>query len=67
LRHLIRHTGQRFACRAQTKHVNARSVVHGGVVTSFADQVLGLTIEARAETRRLPLLASWSPVPTRVI
>ena len=48
----IRHTeaGPRFAFRAQSKHVNARGVVHGGMMTTFADQALGLTIQRALDT-----------------
>jgi acyl-coenzyme A thioesterase PaaI-like protein len=48
----IRHTetGPRFAFHAQSKHVNARGVVHGGMLTTFADQVLGLTIQRVLDT-----------------
>jgi uncharacterized protein (TIGR00369 family) len=43
----IRHAGAepRFAFRAASKHTNARGVVHGGVLLSFADQTLGLTVQ----------------------
>ena len=43
----IRHTGTgpRFAFRATSKHTNARGVVHGGVLLSFSDQTLGLTVQ----------------------
>lgn len=37
--------GPRFAFRAASKHTNARGVVHGGVLMSFADQTLGLTVQ----------------------
>jgi uncharacterized protein (TIGR00369 family) len=42
--------GPRFAFRAEAKHVNARGVVHGGMMTTFADQVLGLTIQRALHT-----------------
>jgi acyl-coenzyme A thioesterase PaaI-like protein len=38
-------SGPRFAFRAETKHANARGVVHGGRLMAFADQALGLTIQ----------------------
>jgi uncharacterized protein (TIGR00369 family) len=43
----IRHAqaGPRFAFRAASKHTNARGVVHGGVLLSFADQTLGLAVQ----------------------
>jgi acyl-coenzyme A thioesterase PaaI-like protein len=48
----IRHAenGPRFAFRAETKHANARGVVHGGRLMTFADQALGLTIQRRLNT-----------------
>jgi uncharacterized protein (TIGR00369 family) len=48
----IRHTdrGPRFAFRAKPKHTNARGVVHGGMMMSFADQALGLTIQHALDT-----------------
>ncbi len=42
--------GPRFAFRAETKHANARGVVHGGRLMTFADQALGLTIQRRLDT-----------------
>ena len=41
----IRRDGSGFAFRVGTKHCNARNVVHGGMLMTFADQVLGLTIQ----------------------
>ena len=43
----IRHTGRgpRFAFRAAAKHTNARGVVHGGMLMTFADQALGLAVQ----------------------
>ena len=48
----IRHTdnGPRFAFRAEPRHTNARGVVHGGMMASFADQALGLTIQRALNT-----------------
>lgn len=43
-------SGPRFAFRAERKHTNARGVVHGGMLTSFADQALGLTIQLALNT-----------------
>jgi acyl-coenzyme A thioesterase PaaI-like protein len=43
-------SGLRFAFRAETKHANARGVVHGGRLMAFADQVLGLTIQRALNT-----------------
>jgi acyl-coenzyme A thioesterase PaaI-like protein len=43
-------SGPRFAFRAETKHANARGVVHGGMLMSFADQALGLTIQRALNT-----------------
>jgi uncharacterized protein (TIGR00369 family) len=37
--------GARFAFRAAPKHTNARAVVHGGMLMSFMDQVLGLSVQ----------------------
>lgn len=37
--------GARFAFRAASRHTNARAVVHGGMLMSFTDQVLGLTVQ----------------------
>jgi acyl-coenzyme A thioesterase PaaI-like protein len=42
--------GPRFAFRADTKHANARGVVHGGRLMTFADQALGLTIQRALDT-----------------
>lgn len=43
-------SGPRFAFRAERKHTNARGVVHGGMLMSFADQALGLTIQRALNT-----------------
>ena len=43
-------SGPCFAFRAASKHTNARGVVHGGVLMSFADQVLGLTVQRAVGT-----------------
>jgi acyl-coenzyme A thioesterase PaaI-like protein len=43
-------SGPRFAFRAETKHANARGVVHGGRLMAFADQALGLTIQRALNT-----------------
>lgn len=37
--------GLRFAFLAAEKHMNGRGVIHGGMLMTFADQVLGLTVE----------------------
>lgn len=37
--------GLRFAFRAAPKHTNIRDVLHGGMLMTFADQVLGLTVQ----------------------
>jgi acyl-coenzyme A thioesterase PaaI-like protein len=42
--------GPRFAFRAEVKHANARGVVHGGRLMTFADQALGLTIQRTLNT-----------------
>jgi acyl-coenzyme A thioesterase PaaI-like protein len=42
--------GPHFAFRAETKHANARGVVHGGRLMTFADQVLGLSIQRALNT-----------------
>lgn len=42
--------GLRFAFRAEHKHANARDVVHGGMLMTFADQVLGLTVQRAVGT-----------------
>ena len=42
--------GPRFAFRAETRHANARGVVHGGRLMTFADQVLGLSIQRALNT-----------------
>lgn len=39
-------TGLRFAFQATDKHTNARGVLHGGMLLTFADQVLGLTVQS---------------------
>lgn len=41
----IRDDGSGFAFRATARHCNARGVVHGGMLMTFADQVLGLTVQ----------------------
>lgn len=41
----IRDDGSGFAFRATERHCNARGVVHGGMLLTFADQVLGLTVQ----------------------
>lgn len=48
----IRHSssGPRFAFRAGSKHTNARGVVHGGMLMTFADQTLGLTAQRALDT-----------------
>ncbi len=43
-------TGPRFALRAEAKHVNGRDVVHGGMLMTLADQVLGLTVQRHIGT-----------------
>ena len=42
--------GPRFAFRAGSKHTNARGVVHGGMLMTFADQALGLTAQRALDT-----------------
>jgi len=41
----IREDGAGFAFRATGLHCNARGVVHGGMLMTFADQTLGLTVQ----------------------
>jgi len=41
----IRRDGGGFAFRVGVRHCNARGVVHGGMLMTFADQVLGLTVQ----------------------
>ncbi len=41
----IREDGAGFAFRATALHCNARGVVHGGMLMTFADQTLGLTVQ----------------------
>lgn len=41
----IRDDGSGFAFRATERHCNARGVVHGGMLLTFADQVLGLSVQ----------------------
>jgi acyl-coenzyme A thioesterase PaaI-like protein len=43
-------SGLRFAFRAELKDANARGVVHGGRLMTFADQALGLTIQRALNT-----------------
>jgi acyl-coenzyme A thioesterase PaaI-like protein len=43
-------SGPIFAFRAESRHTNARGVVHGGMLMSFADQALGLTIQRALNT-----------------
>ena len=40
----------RFAFIAAEKHMNAAGTVHGGMLMTFCDQVLGLTVRANAGT-----------------
>jgi uncharacterized protein (TIGR00369 family) len=40
----MRPDGSGFACRMRPGHRNPRGAVHGGVLLSLADQVLGLTV-----------------------
>lgn len=40
----MRPNGSGFACRMLPRHRNPRGAVHGGVLLSLADQVLGLTV-----------------------
>lgn len=35
----------RFAFQTTQQHTNARGVIHGGMLFTFADQVLGLTVQ----------------------
>ena len=42
--------GLRFAFRAEPNDANARGVVHGGRLMTFADQALGLTIQRALNT-----------------
>jgi acyl-coenzyme A thioesterase PaaI-like protein len=42
--------GPRFAFWAEPKDANARGVVHGGRLMTFADQALGLTIQRALNT-----------------
>jgi uncharacterized protein (TIGR00369 family) len=37
--------GKSFAFRVSERHGNARGVVHGGMLMTMADQVLGLTVQ----------------------
>lgn len=46
----IREDGGGFAFRADDRHCNARRVVHGGMLLTFADQVLGLTVQRHLAT-----------------
>ncbi|MBK9360111.1 MAG: PaaI family thioesterase [Rubrivivax sp.] len=41
----IRLDGAGFAFRAGERHCNARGVMHGGMLMTFADQTLGLTVQ----------------------
>lgn len=41
----IREDGSGFAFRATERHCNARGGVHGGMLMTFADQVLGLAVQ----------------------
>lgn len=40
----MRPDGSGFACRMARRHSNPLGVVHGGVLMTLADQVLGLTV-----------------------
>jgi len=48
--------GPRFAFRAENKHTDARDVVHGG---TFADQVLGVTIQRALNTLDLAMASLY--------
>jgi len=41
----IKLDGSGFAFRAGERHCNARGVMHGGMLMTFADQALGLTVQ----------------------
>lgn len=43
-------TPVRFAFAAGERHTNGRGVVHGGMLLTFADQVLGLTVQLAVGT-----------------
>lgn len=38
-------SGLRFAFVAEQKHTNGRGIVHGGMLMTFADQILGITVQ----------------------
>lgn len=46
----IRLDGNGFAFRAGDRHCNARGVMHGGMLMTFADQTLGLTVQRAVGT-----------------
>lgn len=44
--------GRRFGLRAEERHTNQRGTVQGGLLSSFADFVLGRAIEADADDEK---------------
>lgn len=46
----IRADGRGFAFRAGARHCNARGVMHGGMLMTFADQTLGLAVQRAVGT-----------------
>lgn len=46
----IREDGAGFAFRATERHCNAGGVMHGGMLMTFADQTLGLTVQRAVGT-----------------
>lgn len=43
----------RFGLACDGRHTNAMSAVHGGLLMTFADQVLGLTVQDALQTNRV--------------
>ena len=55
--------GRRFGLRAEERHTNHRGTIQGGLLSTFADFVLGRAIEARVAEARSEL-KMWFAVDT---
>ena len=44
--------GYRYAFRAEPYHANPRGIVHGGMLSTFVDQVFGITVWHAADRHR---------------
>lgn len=53
----IRKDGNGFAFRVEARHCNAREAIHGGMLMTFADQVLGLSVQRAVETVKVATIS----------